>query len=222
MQRRDFNALVGLGGLAGVAGIAGPAFAQGGPVEGQQFQRLPQPLPTTPGKIELIEFFWYGCPHCFVFDPTLNQWLHTLPADVSFRRLHVGFNGVIKLHQRLFFALEAMGKEAEVHARVFNAFHIERREVNDEAAVFALVGQLGIDPAAFKQAWSSFGVQSKCLQATRLSEDYRIDGVPTLGVAGRFTTSPSMAGTRGQTEQQLGVQAVQVADYLIKLARNKG
>jgi len=141
---------------------------------------------------------------------------------VAFRRVHVGFNGIIKLHQRLFFTLEAMGKEAEVHTRVFNAFHIERREINDEAAVFALAAQLGLDPVAFKQAYSSFGVQSKCLQATRLSEDYKLDGVPTIGVAGRFTTSPSMAGTRGQTEQQLGVQALQVTDYLLKLARNKG
>jgi thiol:disulfide interchange protein DsbA len=221
MQRRDFNVLAGLAGLLGT-GLAPSAFAQGGaPVEGQQYRRLPQPLPTTAGKIELIEFFWYGCPHCFIFDPSLNQWLHTLPADVAFRRVHVGFGAIHKLHQRLFYALEAMGKEAEVHERVFAAFHIERVDVSDDDAVFALVSRLGLNLAQFKTAYASFGVQSKCMQATRLSNDYLIDGVPTLGVAGRFITSPSMAGKQGQNERELGVQALAVADRLIQLARNK-
>jgi len=214
MQRREFAALFAAAGFSGLSRAQAAA-----PVEGQQYKRLPQALPTTAGKIELVEFFWYGCPHCFVFDPTLNQWLHTLPADVSFRRVHVGFQALHRLHQRMFYALEAMGKEAEVHERVFAAFHLQHLDVSDEDAVFRLVTSLGLDPAKFKQAWTSFGVQSKCLQASRLSEDYRIDGVPSLGVAGRFLTAPSMAGKRGQTEQQLGVEALTVTDHLIQLAR---
>ncbi len=217
MQRREFAAL---GTWAALAGLPGLSSAQGtAPVEGQQFKRLAHPLPTTAGTIEVIEFFWYGCPHCFVFDPTVKQWLRTLPADVSFRRVHVGFGGLIRLHQRLFYTLEAMGKEGEVHDRVFAAFGVQHLDINTEEAVFKLADNLGLDATKFKQAWTSFGVQSKCLQATRLSDDFQVDGVPMIGVAGRFTTSPSTAGRRGQTEQQFGVEALAVTDHLIRLAR---
>jgi thiol:disulfide interchange protein DsbA len=219
LRRRDFSALVGVAAVAGLS-AGGPARAQGAPVEGKQYQRLGTPLPTPPGKIEVIEFFWYGCPHCFAFDPTLEAWVKTLPADVAFRRVHVGFNAMIKLHQKLFYALEAMGKEAEVHQAVFNAFHVQGLNVSDEAAITAMVGRLGIDTAKFKEAFNSFGVATKASQAVKLSEAFRIDGVPALGVAGRFLTSPSMAGTRGQSELALGQQATAVADHLIKLARS--
>lgn len=214
MNRRDFSALMGVSALSPLA------LAQGGaPVEGRQFTRLAQALPVTPGKIEVVEFFWYGCPHCFAFDPVLEAWVKTLPADVAFRRVHVGFNAMIKLHQKLFFALEAMGKEAEVHMAVFNAFHRDRLDLSTEASVMAMVGKIGVDLVKFKAAFNSFGVQSKCLQAVKLSENFRIDGVPALGIGGRFLTSPSMAGQRGEPEIALGNKAVAVADYLIKLAR---
>ena len=215
MLRRDFSALVGL------SAVSGLALAQGGPVEGRQFQRLPQPLPTPPGKIEVVEFFWYGCPHCYAFDPVLEAWIKTLPNDVAFRRVHVGFNAMIKLHQKLFYALEAMGKQAEVHERVFNAFHKERLDLSDEKSITAMVGRMGLDTAKFSEAFKSFGVQTKAQQATKLSENFRIDGVPALGIGGRFWTSPSMAGARGQSELALGQQAVAIADHLIKMVRNK-
>jgi len=215
MKRRDFSALVGISALPGLA------LAQGGPVEGRQYQRLGQPLPTQPGKIEVIEFFGYMCPHCYAFDPLLEAWLKTLPADVSFRRAHVGFNAMYKLHQKLFFALEAMGKEAQVHEGVFNSIHKERLDLSDEKSITAMVARLGVDAAKFKEAFNSFGVQTKAAQATKLSESYRIDGVPALGVAGRFWTSPSMAGARGQSEMALGQQALAIVDHLIKLSRNK-
>lgn len=222
MKRRDFSALAAVSGLSGLAlSLPGPSLAQGGPVEGRQYQRLSQPLPTAPGKIEVVEFFWYGCPHCYVFDPVLEAWVKRLPADVAFRRVHVGFNAMIKLHQRLFFALEAMGKEAELRGRVFNAFHQERLDLSDEKSITALAVRMGLDQAKFTAAFNSFGVQTKALQASKLSEAYRIDGVPALGIAGRFLTSPSIAGTRGQSEIALGQQAVAVADYLIQQVRGK-
>lgn len=219
MKRRDFTSLVGLTALS--AALPNLALAQGGPVEGRQYQRLNQPLPTPPGKIEVVEFFWYGCPHCYAFDPVLETWLKTLPADVSFRRVHVGFRANIKLHQRLFYALEAMGKEAEVHDRIFAAFHRDHLHLDDEASIIALVGKLGIDPAKFKDAFNSFGVQTRSAQASKLSEDFRIDGVPALGIGGRFWTSPTLAGVPGTPEIAQGQRAVAVADFLIKLARGK-
>jgi thiol:disulfide interchange protein DsbA len=218
MQRRQFNALP----LALALGTAGrEALAQGSPVEGQQYRQLPQPLHTTvpAGKIEVIEFFWYGCPHCFVFDPLLKQWLAQAPADVAFRRVHVGFGGLIRLHQRFFYALEALGAEAELHDRVFNAFQLEQANLNSDEALLALGTRLGLDAGKLRQAWNSFGVQSKCLQATRLSDDYGIDGVPALGIAGRFVTAPSMVATRGTPERQSGTTALAVTDDLIRLAR---
>lgn len=219
MKRREFNTLVGLTALS--AALPNLALAQGGPIEGRQYQRLNQTLPTPPGKIEVVEFFWYGCPHCYTFDPVLEAWIKTLPADVSFRRVHVGFRANIKLHQKLFYALEAMGKEAEVHDRVFAAFHRDRLNLDDEASIIALVGKLGLDQAKFKDAFNSFGVQTKAQQATKYSEDFRIDGVPALGIGGRFLTSPSMAGVPGAPEVTQGQRAVAVADFLIKLARGK-
>jgi len=138
---------------------------------------------------------------------------------VAFRRVHVAFGGVLRLHQRFFYALEALGVEGELHDRVFEAFHIERVNVESDTALFALGTKLGLDGTKLRQAWNSFGVQSKCMQATRLSEDYGIDGVPALSVAGRFVTAPSMVAMRGTPERQSGTTALAVTDYLIGLAR---
>lgn len=217
MKRRDFSATLGLS-VLGAGSLPGLALAQGAPVEGKQYLKLSQALPTTPGKIDVLEFFWYGCPHCFTFDPTIEAWSKQLPADVNFRRVHVGFRANIKSHQKLFFALEAMGKEAEVHAAVFNAFQRDMPE--DDKAVMALAGRLGLDMAKFTAAYNSFGVQTKCAQASKLSEEYRIDGVPAIGIAGRYLTSPAIAGVRGAGEIVNGQQALAVTDYLIKQVRS--
>jgi len=109
MKRRDFSTL-----LASVplAGAAGSALAQGGPVEGRHYVAINPPLPGTPGKIEVVEFFWYGCPHCFAFEPAIEAWTKNLPTDVVFRKAHVAFRANVKIHQRMFYALEALGKEA--------------------------------------------------------------------------------------------------------------
>jgi thiol:disulfide interchange protein DsbA len=202
------------------ASFAPAVLAQGAPVEGKHYARLGQSLPGTPGKIEVIEFFFYGCPHCNAFDPLLEAWVHQLPADVSFRRVPVGARAVLKLHQRMYYALEAMGAlTPAVHSGIFNAFHRGGVEANDEAAVVALVGRLGVDAARFKQAFSSFGVQAKVQQGTKLAELSGADEVPALVVAGRWRTGPGMAGTPGQSEAAQGQQAIAVADHLVKMAR---
>lgn len=214
MKRRDATAAL----LA--AGLSPLALAQGGPVEGRQYVRLGQALPGAPGKIEVVEFFFYMCPHCNAFDPLLEAWAHQLPADVSFRRVPVGATLMHKLHQRMFYALDAMGAlTPQVHAGIFNAFHRERLEANDEAAIVALVGKLGVDTAKFKAAFNAFGVQSKVSQGLKLAEVAGIDSVPALVVAGRWRTGPSMAGSPGQNEAAQGQQALAVADFLIKQAR---
>lgn len=207
MLRRDFTA------AAALAGLGLNVQAQS-PIEGRQFKRLNPPQPTAADKIEVIEFFWFGCPACFAFDPVLELWTKTLPPDVAFRRVHVGFAALHKLHQRMFFALEAMGQEAAVHERLFNAIHKDHADVTSEDKIVALVARLGLDAARFKATFNAFGVQSKAQQATRLSQAYGVDSIPTLAVSGRFTTSPAMAGG--------GREAVAVAEHLIRLTRNKG
>ncbi len=219
MKRRDFSALLA---SAPLAGAAGTALAQGGPIEGRQYLVLPQALPTTPGKIEVIEFFWYGCPHCYAFEPAIEAWAKQLPADVAFRKVHVAFRANVKIHQRMFYALEALGKEAAARPAIFNAMHQQGQPLDDVKSQAKFLSSLGIDSGKYQEAYNSFGVVTKCQQAEKLSEAYRIDGVPSIGVAGRFLTSPSQAGA-GQrvTELELGQKALQVTDFLIQRARNK-
>ncbi|MCV2360691.1 thiol:disulfide interchange protein DsbA/DsbL [Paucibacter sp. TC2R-5] len=216
IQRRFFNA--GLAGLAGIAAVGAPGLGQAQsdkPVEGKHFLRLAQPLASAgaEGKIEVFEFFLYTCPHCFAFDPALSAWSKTLAPDVSLRRIHVGVGAMHKLHQRLFYALESLGRLGDLHEQVFKALQIEKLDLSSEKAITAWAVGKGLDGAKFGAAFNSFGAQTRLGQSTKLAEAYRADGVPALGVAGRFLTSPSMAG---------GIpQALVVADHLIKLARSK-
>jgi thiol:disulfide interchange protein DsbA len=205
------------------ASLVPAALAQGGPVEGKQYARLPQALPGAPGRIEVIEFFFYRCPHCNAFDPLLEAWVHQLPPDVSFRRVPVGGQAVLKLHQRMFYALEAMGAlSPAVHSGIFNAFHRQGVDANDEDAVVALVGRLGVDTAKFKQTFNSFGVQTRLAQGIKLAEAAGVQYVPALVVGGRWRIEPGMASTPSQSEAAQGQQTLAVADFLVKLSRGKG
>lgn len=219
MKRRQFSAKVlgfGLGtGLAvGFATWAGSARAQGVPVEGKQYVRLGQPLAGTAGKVEVIEFFWYGCPHCYSFEPALDAWVKKLPADVAFRRVPVAFREEpFGPHQRIYFALEALGKIEAMHRKVFFAIHSERQRLDKPADIAAFMAKNGIDSAKFLDAYNSFGVQAKQRQARQLTEAYKVGEVPTLGIAGRYYTTGGLAGT---PERSLAV-----ADYLIVQSRKK-
>ena len=125
MKRRDFSArLAGLG--LGASTLATPllAQAQAKPLAETDYVRLSQPLSVEKGKVEVVEFFWYGCPHCFNFEPALDAWQKKLPADVAFRRVPVAFRESYTIHQRLFYAIEAMGKVEELHRKVFQAIHV--------------------------------------------------------------------------------------------------
>ncbi|MBV8501030.1 MAG: thiol:disulfide interchange protein DsbA/DsbL [Paucibacter sp.] len=215
MLRREFSALLGLSALPTLA------LAQGTPTEGRQFTRLNSPQPTPPGKIEVVEFFLYSCPHCYALDPFLQQWSRQVPADVSFKRVHGGFNAMTKLLQRLFYTLEAMGLEAALHERVFAAIHLQNADISSEDGIMKLAQGLGVDMSKFKQTWPSFGVVSKCQTANKVSESYQIQRVPTIAVGGRFVTSPAMAGTPGTSEQQAGAATIPVINHLIGLSRGK-
>lgn len=215
MKRRSLNTLFALSPLTGLA------HAQGAPVEGKHYTKLTQTQATTPGKVEVIEFFFYRCPHCFVLDPLVETWKKTLPPDVAFRRVPIGTAAQLKILTRMYYALESMGQTEATHTAIFNAIHRDRLALDDEKSIVEFLGKIGQDTAKFKQAFNSFSMQSKVQQANALSSAYKVEGVPALAVAGRYVTSPSQAGAPGQAEIVQGQQALAVVDYLIKLARAK-
>ena len=210
MNRREFSAQ--LLAAAAATALAGTAQAQGvAPVEGTHYVKLNQPLQVAPGKIEVIEFFWYGCPHCNAFEPALDAWAKKLPDVVAFRRVPVAFNDRYVPHQKIFYALEAMGLVQTMHRKVFYAIHRERARLDSLDEIVAFMQKNGVDSAKFTDQYNSFSVQTKVRQASKLAADYKIDGVPAIGVHGRYFTSGGLAGT---TEGSL-----LVADYLIQRVR---
>ncbi|NDY93509.1 thiol:disulfide interchange protein DsbA/DsbL [Ideonella sp. TBM-1] len=211
MPRRDLTLGLAAAGLL----PALPALAQGAPAEGKDFVRLSQPVPmAASGKVEVVEFFWYGCPHCNAMEPSLEAWVRKLPADVSFRRMPVGFTPVHELHQRLFYTLEALGQLEAVHRKVFAAIHVQRRNLNSEAALVEFAGSVGLDAARFSETLKSFSVSGKARQAKQMTAAFRIDGVPALGVHGRFYTSAALTGSHER--------AFAVTDWLIQQVRKAG
>ena len=190
------------------------ALAAIAPTEGKEYLRLGTPVPVgEPGRIEVIEFFWYGCPHCRHFEDVLEPWAARLPADVRFRRVPVGFTGLQQVHQRLYFALESMGLVDRLHAKVFHRFHDEHQPLNQPDDMAAWVATQGGDPARFKAAWESFSVRTRMRQADDLAGSYDLDGVPTLAVQGRFKTGVPEAGGE--------VECLQVVDWLVDRVRRR-
>mgnify|MGYP000700418475 CR=1 FL=1 len=208
MQRRTFAA-----GLAATS-LALPAWAQSPktPAEGTEYRALQQPAPVEApaGKIEVVEFFWYSCPHCNAFEPALEAWSKKLPADVVLRRVPVAFREDFVPQQRLYYALEALGR-MDLHGKVFHAIHQERQPLNRDDAILAWAQRQGLDRARFQEAFNAFGTTSKARRAIQLQDAYQVDGVPSLGVAGRFYTDGEMTGSMPV--------ALQVVDYLVAEVR---
>ena len=215
MKRRDFS--LKLAGASLSLAVASPAFAQA-PAEGTHYIKLSQPLAPgllpPKGKIDVTEFFWYECPHCNTFEPVLEPWSKRLAPDVAFRRMPVGFTARHQVAQKLFFALQEMDALDAVHRRIFAAIHGQGMRLTSENDAVTLAAGVGIDKAKFAEAYKSFGVNTKAAKARQLSDAYKVDSVPMLGIHGRYFTSAALAGGHER--------AVAVADYLIQLARKTG
>jgi len=215
MNRREFSAqLLGAGAFASLgATLSGTAQAQQGQfVDGKHYATLSQPLSVPKGKIDVVEFFSYACPHCNEFEPALEEWEKKVPADVNFHRIPVHFLMNHENFQRLYFALESMGQVGKMQAKVFHAVHVEDQHLDKPADIQAFVAKNGIDGTKFMEVFNSFAVQLKTRQAKQWVESYKIDGVPALGVQGRFRTSGGMAGSN---ERMLAV-----VDALIQRVRS--
>ena len=215
MKRREFSQAAA--GVALVTSLA-PAMvgAQGKkPEAGSDFQVLDPraPVDAPAGKIEVVEFFWYSCPHCNAFEPTLAGWVKTLPKDVAFRRVPVAFRDDFVPQQRLYFVLDAMGLVEKLHAKVFAAIHVEKLNLAKADAIADWVAKQGVDRAKFMEQFNSFTVATKATRSTQLQNAYKVEGVPALGVAGRFYTDGSMAKSMER--------ALQVVESLVADVRNK-
>jgi protein dithiol oxidoreductase (disulfide-forming) len=205
LNRRDFSA----GCLAGVAslGAASTSSAQTlAPVEGVNFVRLEQPLPVAlPGKIEVIEFFWYECPHCNDFEPALEAWSKELPADVVLHRVPVWFREEpFTAQQKLYYALDSLGLVPTMQRRVFYAIHNDHVRLRTPEDISAFVLKNGIDPLKFMPAYNSFSVQTQAQRARQIAAAYKIDAVPAMGVQGRFYTNGSLANASGAATTPAG------------------
>jgi thiol:disulfide interchange protein DsbA len=213
MNRRRFSASLLSAAAASALAASGTAFAQA-PVEGKDFVAVetPQPPGVPAGKVEVLEFFSYACPHCSAFEPTIEAWEKQLPADVVLHRVPVPFLMNADNFMRTYYALETIGAVQAMQLKIFRAIHIDRKRLEKGEEIAAFVGANGGDAAKFMAAFKSFSVNTSVTRAKKMMADFKIDSVPTLIVQGRWMTSPSQAGT--------AERALTVVDQLVQRVRS--
>jgi thiol:disulfide interchange protein DsbA len=195
-KRRLLNTAIPLSLLLPAVALAAADHSADGP-----FGTLDRPHPTdSPGKVEVIEFLWYGCPHCAKVEPYVQAWKSQLPADVLFRREHIVWESRADTvaHARLFATLKAMNLLDSHQQAVFDAVHRDRLDFRKEAALADWVGKRGIDRAAFESAYKSFGAQTMFIRMKNMTNTYKIESVPTFFINGKYTTEPHRAGGEQQ------------------------
>jgi protein dithiol oxidoreductase (disulfide-forming) len=179
--------------------------------EGVEYELISPPAPTQvpAAKVEVVEVFWYGCPHCYAFEPYLEGWLESKPKAAKFVRVPATVNPSWLTHARAYYALEAIGEANAVHEAFFQAIHEQGRLLTDVDSIARFLTQLGVDAQAFKEVYSSPQVTAKVEQADELMIQYAITGVPSVIVDGRYRTSASQAGSY---EEML-----KIVNYLVAL-----
>jgi thiol:disulfide interchange protein DsbA len=172
-----------------------------------------QPPETKSGKIEVIEFFWYGCPHCYHLEPVLDPWLKKLPPDVQFVRLPTIFNERWQLDAQIYYTLDAMNLIPKLHRPLFDAIHRDGLRTDDPQALAEWLRKQGVDDKRFFDTMKSMGVDTRVRRAAHLTVAYRINGTPAFAVAGRY----SVSAEQGRSQQGM----LDTVDYLVGLARKK-
>lgn len=199
-----------------IAATAGASPAS--PVNGVDYRTLDQAQPTDSGKkVEVTEFFWYSCPHCNAFEPSLEAWVKKQGDKINFKRVPVAFNTTFVPQQKLYYSLLALGQVDAMHAKVFHAIHVDHQRLDTDSAIAAFVAKQGIDPKKFADVYNSFGVQTKVQRAMQLQSEYKVDGVPMIAINGRYVTSPSVVGAAlgEQPESVLFDATLKVMDGLV-------
>ncbi len=182
--------------------------------EGVHYQALKQPVPTQdPAKIEVTEVFWYGCGHCFSFEPMIQQWKKGLDSDVTFVHSPAIWNGPMEVHARAFYVAKALNMFDKIHQPLFNALNIDRKRLANEKSLGQFFADFGVDAETFKKTYNSFGVVSQVSQANARARSYGIQGTPEIVVDGKYRVSASLAGSQ---EKML-----QVTNYLVNKIRQE-
>ena len=175
---------------------------------GTHYTELARPVATLGGdKIEVLEFFWYGCPHCFQFEPVVNKWKKTKPDNVHFVSVPAPLNPKWMVHTKTFYALELMGKIDAHHEAIFEAMHVKRKRLNTLQAITDFLASRGLDAKLFTDSYNSFAVEMRARKAMQLGNSYQLTGVPMLTVNGKYVISAQQAG--GYEEM------LNIANYLI-------
>jgi protein dithiol oxidoreductase (disulfide-forming) len=194
------------------------AATAGAQVAGRDYHVMKSPQPTDArNKIEVLEFFWYGCPHCHSLQRPLDAWLKRKPADVEFRRVPAVFQESWLPLTRAYYTLEAMGIAEKLHQDVFTAIHDQKVRLHDPKVLFDWVASKGVDRQKFIDTYNSFGVQSRARGAMEATRNYDIPGTPAIVVHGRYLTAPSMVLTPARTIDY--DRYFKVLDEVIALAR---
>ena len=184
------------------------------PVAGTDYTVLQSPQPVDPtGKIQVIEFFWYGCPHCNEFDPYLEAWVKKQGPDVVFKRVPVAFRDDFIPHSKMYHALDALGLADKLTPAVFNEIHVKKNYLLTPEAQATFLATQGVDKKKYMDAYNSFSTQSDLKRDTKLMADYKIDGVPTLAIQGKYETGPATTNSLPGT--------IQVLDFLVTQIRDK-
>lgn len=177
--------------------------------EGIEYERLKSPVSTSdPDKVVVTEMFWYGCPHCYRFEPYIEKWKQTMPEGVSFELVPSVLNASWMEHARTYFALQAMGATDKVHNKFFAAIHLQNKRLNSLDTIAAFVAGLGVDEKEFRDHYHSFPVDTQVRKSRQKEKKYGHGGVPAIIVNGKYRTSGSMAGSNARM--------IQVIDYLVK------
>jgi len=178
--------------------------------QGREYEALSKPQPVDTGaKIEVREFFWYGCPHCYAIEGSVERWVKRLPSNVEFVRMPATVPRWL-VHAQAYYTFAALNATEKTHAALFRAIHEKNQRLDSEPALADFAKEQGIDPAKFREAWESFGVRFKLQRAKQTNAAFQISSVPTFAVDGKYVTSASMAG--GET------QLFAVLDQLIQKA----
>jgi thiol:disulfide interchange protein DsbA len=165
-----------------------------------------------PAKIEVREFFWYGCPHCYKLEPYLETWIKAKPEDVNFVRIPGVMNRSWELHGKAFYVAKSLGVLEQSHRNLFNAIHVDKRELTTQKALANFYADYGVDKKTFNKEFESFSVTSEVRQADAMARAYRIMGVPTLIVNGKYITNGRMSKDYNRW--------MRIVDYLVELERN--
>jgi thiol:disulfide interchange protein DsbA len=180
--------------LLAAVGIAAEPPKGAAAKEGEGYELINPPQPTAdPGKVEVIEFFWYGCPHCYHFEPDINAWLKTKPDNVTFIRQPAIFNAHWAAHAKAYFTAEALGAVEKMHADFYNAIQNQKRALETEDDLAKFFAEHGVSETDFRKAYKSFAVDTKMRQAESMAARYGVTGTPSLAVNGKYRIGGSTA-----------------------------